>query len=202
MEFPRSQAEPSGPVITYREAREDEKDAIDALDDSYTTTSIYKVDISPDGFGFSIRRETIETPITRNYSDEESDSDSDSDSNYSPRKKESESSPSNAYTIVATINEDQICGVIDLIYRAWNRRLVITDIIVAPERRGNGIGKKLMSMALDWGREVHGAKHAWLEVSNLNSPAIESYQGMGFTFCGLDLTLQRGQNEVHQVLYS
>nr|KMM64800.1 streptothricin acetyltransferase [Coccidioides posadasii RMSCC 3488] len=186
--------EPTGPIVSYREMKAEERDAIDSLDDSFTITEIYEVGLAAEGLGFNIRRQTTETLINKHYPD----SDSDSESNYGSRRT-TESDPSKSHAIVATADDGQICGAIDVLYRSWNSRLVIMNITVVPEYRRMGVGKKLMDMALTWGREIHGAKHAWLEVSNLNAPTIEAYRKMGFRFCGLDSTLYEGTSSKGEI---
>ncbi len=45
-----------------------------------------------------------------------------------------------------------------------------------------------MSRAEEFARE-RGAGHIWLEVTNINAPAIHAYRRMGFALCGLDTSL-------------
>lgn len=67
----------------------------------------------------------------------------------------------------------------------------MADMEVAGPYQGQGIGRALMSHAIDWAREC-GAGHVWLEVTNINTPAIRACQRRGFAFCGLDTSLCRG----------
>ena len=48
-----------------------------------------------------------------------------------------------------------------------------------------------MELSVRHGREL-GARTLWLEVTNVNAPAIRAYLRMGFTVCGLDTSLYRG----------
>lgn len=73
----------------------------------------------------------------------------------------------------------------------WNRRLVVDTLAVAPAHRGAGVGRALMERACAHGRSL-GARTAWLEVTNVNAPAVRAYRRMGFELCGLDTTLYRG----------
>lgn len=58
-----------------------------------------------------------------------------------------------------------------------------------------------MGLAAQFARE-RGAGHIWLEVTNINAPAIHAYRRMGFTFCGLDTTLYDGTpSQGEQALY-
>src|SRR5207249_997548 len=93
-------------------------------------------------------------------------------------------------TVVA-VDGDDICGFVVTEYNPWNRRLTVADIEVAPTHRGRGVGRALMNHALEHAAE-RGAGHVWLEVTNVNAPAIRAYQRMGFAFCGLDTSLYEG----------
>lgn len=83
------------------------------------------------------------------------------------------------------------CGFIDLVFEAWNRRVVIADLELSPQYRRRGVGRQLVGLAADYGRELN-ARTLWLEVTNINAPAIRAYLRMGFKFCGLDTSLYRG----------
>jgi ribosomal protein S18 acetylase RimI-like enzyme len=54
--------------------------------------------------------------------------------------------------------------------------------------RRKGIGRLLLETALAHGRS-QGAHTAWLEVTSVNTPAIDAYRALGFELCGLDLSL-------------
>ncbi|MEU6154267.1 GNAT family N-acetyltransferase [Actinosynnema sp. NPDC047251] len=82
-------------------------------------------------------------------------------------------------------------GFISVEIADWHSRLVIRQLTVAPEYRGRGVGRRLMELGVQWGRE-RGARTAWLETSSVNVPAVRAYQRMGFALCGLDTTLYRG----------
>jgi GNAT superfamily N-acetyltransferase len=53
------------------------------------------------------------------------------------------------------------------------------DVVTAPERRSKGHGTALLSSMLGWARE-NGARHAYLGVVELNSPARRLYDKLGF----------------------
>ncbi|MEU3350929.1 GNAT family N-acetyltransferase [Streptomyces sp. NPDC037389] len=157
-------------MLNYRSAQADELARVDALDNSFTTDSIIVVTASDDGF--RLRTVRVSPPLRKVYPDDEDEDDR-------PRE-----------TVVAQ-DGAELCGAITFAYEAWNRRLFIADVRVAPSRRGQGIGRGLMDRALARGRE-QGARTAWLEVTSVNAPAIQAYRRMGFAVCGLDTTLYRG----------
>ncbi|MFF3088030.1 GNAT family N-acetyltransferase [Streptomyces nojiriensis] len=171
--------------IVYRLARPEDAGAIEALDSSFTTSTVFEVSDpgSGDGagFGFLLREVPVDPPVHKVFPPEEHDEqvfgggkDSDAD----------------ARTFVA-LDGDLLCGFAAVGYAPWNRRLTIEDIEVSPGRRGRGIGRALMECAERFARE-RGAEHLWLEVSSVNAPAVHAYRRMGFTFCGLDTALYGG----------
>ncbi|WKD36086.1 GNAT family N-acetyltransferase [Streptomyces xanthophaeus] len=171
--------------IVYRLARPEDAGAIEALDSSFTTATVFEVSDpgSGDGAGsgFLLREVPVDPPVHKVFPPEEHDEqvfgggkDSDAD----------------ARTFVA-LDGDLLCGFAAVGYAPWNRRLTIEDIEVSPGHRGRGIGRALMECAERFARE-RGAEHLWLEVSSVNAPAVHAYRRMGFTFCGLDTALYGG----------
>ncbi|HNX86741.1 MAG TPA: GNAT family N-acetyltransferase [Bacteroidales bacterium] len=53
------------------------------------------------------------------------------------------------------------------------------DLVVDPEYRNRGIGRKLVEQILHWGLQ-QGATTAYLQVLTDNHPALKLYQSMGF----------------------
>jgi len=56
------------------------------------------------------------------------------------------------------------------------------SVIVAPEARGNGLGRALVNSLLHWAT-VNGAANAFLQVDVQNSVAIALYRSLGFADC-------------------
>ncbi|HZF91481.1 GNAT family N-acetyltransferase [Streptomyces sp.] len=161
--------------IVYRLARPEDSEPIERLDGSFTTDSVFEVTAT--GEGFRIRETPVDPPIDKVFPDEEDSGDEEDD-------------PGLTRTVVA-FDGKELCGFVETAFSPWNGRLTISDIEVAPEWRGKGVGRTLMRHALDFAREC-GAGHVWLEVSNINAPAIRAYLRMGFVFCGLDTSLYEG----------
>ncbi|MEI6288979.1 MAG: GNAT family N-acetyltransferase [Chloroflexota bacterium] len=59
----------------------------------------------------------------------------------------------------------------------------ITDVVVGKPMRGQGIAKKLISAAENWGTQ-RDLRKAIIEVQSKNAPAIKMIQKLGFEFCG------------------
>ncbi|MFF7801114.1 GNAT family N-acetyltransferase [Streptomyces olivaceus] len=160
----------------FRTARPEDSKAIEALDGSFTTRTIFRVIVTEDGF--ALQEIPVDPPIHKVFPAEDADDD--------PAAEEDP----NSRTFVA-VGPDGLAGFAAVSYVPWNRRLAIEDIEVAPAHRGQGVGRTLVGHAIEFAREC-GAGHIWLEVTNMNAPAIHAYQRMGFTFCGLDTTLYDG----------
>ncbi|MFC7329537.1 GNAT family N-acetyltransferase [Marinactinospora rubrisoli] len=156
--------------IGYRRAGPADQAGIADLDDSFTTDTVLDVATGPDGF--ALREITLGRPMTKTFPPDEDE--------WSP-----------GVLVDVAVHGPTVCGFVAFQVSAWNRRLVIHEIAVAPLHRGRGIGAALMDRACEHGR-MHGARTAWLETSNVNVPAVRAYQRMGFTLCGLDTSLYRG----------
>ena len=68
-----------------------------------------------------------------------------------------------------------------LVYQMW----------VAPERRGQGVGRALLDMAVDWAR-MAGAHTVRLDVTVSNRPAVALYERAGFRPVGDPKPLRAG----------
>ncbi|WP_438289942.1 GNAT family N-acetyltransferase [Streptomyces sp. HUAS TT7] len=160
----------------FRVARAEDTKAIGALDGSFTTSTVFEVSVSQ--HGFALREIPVDPPLTKVFPDDEpaGDEDGEHDGDFGSR------------TFVAVGTDGELAGFVAVSYSPWNRRLTIEDIEIAPQHRGRGVGRALMGRAVEFAREC-GAGHVWLEVTNVNAPAIHAYRRMGFAFCGLDTTL-------------
>ncbi|MFC7992630.1 GNAT family N-acetyltransferase [Streptomyces pilosus] len=169
----------------YRLATPEDTDALRALDSSFTTDTVFRVTVTADGF--ALREIPVEPPLTKVFPEDEPDGDDEDDAE--------------SCTFAAHCAAGDLAGFVAVSYSGWNRRLTIEDIAVVPEHRGRGVGRALMGLARRFARE-RGAEHLWLEVTNINAPAIHAYRRMGFAFCGLDTTLYDGTpSRGEQALY-
>ncbi|EIV93602.1 GNAT family N-acetyltransferase [Frankia sp. QA3] len=162
--------------LRYRLARPEDDEIIATIDGSFTSNSVFEVTAT--GEGFSICEKPVAPPIHKVFPVEDADEEQEGDD------------PALIRTIVACAGEE-LCGFVEASFDPWNSRLTICDIEVSPDHRRRGVGRTLMNHAFDFAREC-GAGHVWLEVTNINAPAIRAYLRMGFTFCGLDILLYEG----------
>ncbi|MFB7915772.1 GNAT family N-acetyltransferase [Streptomyces sp. NPDC056061] len=158
--------------ITCR-AAESERDKSAVIKGEFVSGAVFEVAVSESGF--SLRLAELDPPVHKVFPDEE------------PEHAE----VAEGGRRFVALDRDRVCGYVDTEYEPWNRRLTIADIEVAGPYRGRGIGRALMNHAIDWAREC-GAGHVWLEVTNINVPAIRAYERMGFVLCGLDTSLYSG----------
>lgn len=156
--------------ITVRAASQEDTEAAMDIDDSFTTSSVMSVDT--DVHGFFLREVPASTPIRKTF----------------PADDEQEEE---LVRFIATTGDGTVCGKIAVEYESWNRRLTIANLALDPVFRGRGFGSVLVDRAVEYAQRL-GALSLWLEVSNINTPAIRAYRRMGFELCGLDTSLYRG----------
>lgn len=165
---------------------ESEGDKSAVIKGEFSSDTVFEV-VASEG-GFAIRPAPLDPPVHKVFPDDE------------PEADEADEVAEGKRRFVA-LDGELVCGYVDTEYEPWNRRLVIADIEVAGPYQGRGIGRTLMSHAIGRARECGGG-HVWLEVTNINAPAIRAYQRMGFTFCGLDTSLYSGtESEGETALY-
>ncbi|MFE3370719.1 GNAT family N-acetyltransferase [Streptomyces sp. NPDC059173] len=201
--------------ITYdiRAAGPEDAGRIDALDGSFTTATVFRVESAENGF--TLREVPVDPPLTKVFPEDDADGPDGPDGPHGPHGPHGPDGPGGADgpgeghgadvgdghsgagvgpadgrepTFLALTPDGTLAGFVSVSYARWNRRLTIEDIEVAPAHRGRGVGRALMSRAEEFARE-RGAGHVWLEVSNINAPAIHAYRRMGFSLCGLDTSL-------------
>src|SRR4051794_14295851 len=145
----------------FRTAQPEDTEAIEALDGSFTTRTIFHVAITEDGF--ALQEIPVDPPIHKVFPPEDTDDGDDPAAQEDP----------NSRTFVAIGTDGRLAGFAAVSYALRNRRLTIEDIEVAPPHRGQGVGRALVGHAAEFARE-RGAGHIWLEVTNINAPAIHA----------------------------
>ncbi|MEV5974638.1 GNAT family N-acetyltransferase [Streptomyces sp. NPDC051921] len=192
--------EASAPPIVYRSAAPADREGVEAIDDSFTTDRIYEV--VADGGGFALRERDVEPPLLKVFpaEDEEDEDGEDEDGEDEDGEEGADGADavpggagerSGRPRVEVAVSGDAVCGFVEYGVEEWHSRLVVHRIAVAPAHRGRGIGAELMERACAHGRRA-GARTAWLEVTNVNAPAVRAYRRMGFELCGLDTTFYRG----------
>jgi ribosomal protein S18 acetylase RimI-like enzyme len=143
--------------------------AIMTLDTAFVTERIYRVQATADSF--ALVEEPVSPPIRKSF----------------PLDGELDDDRMWQHGFVAE-HEGAIVGFVAVRLEEWNRRAAIWHLYVAPQQRGAGVGRALVSLAATCAHDA-GMRCLWLETSNVNYPAIQFYQSLGFVLCGLDQTL-------------
>jgi streptothricin acetyltransferase len=88
--------------------------------------------------------------------------------------------------------DGQLAGRIKML-RWWNRFAYVEDIVVNPEYRGLGVGRKLLEGGIQWARE-NSFPGVMLETQDDNVPACALYQSHGFVLGGFDRNVYKAIN--------
>jgi ribosomal protein S18 acetylase RimI-like enzyme len=157
-------------MIRIREARlPDDATAIEAIDTSFTTDVVF--DVEATGDGFALRKRRLAAPLTKRFPLDDV-------------RRDDRPWP---HAFVA--EDGDVCvGFAAAGLEPWNRRLVLWHLYVQPSARGVGVGRHLVERVAELGRDL-GARHLWLETSNLNAPGVAAYRALGFSLTGIDTTL-------------
>ena len=75
----------------------------------------------------------------------------------------------------------------------WNQFGYIEDLVVNPEFRGLGIGRKLLRHGIQWTRE-NNFPGVMLETQDDNVPACKLYESCGFVLSGFDRNVYKAMN--------
>ena len=77
--------------------------------------------------------------------------------------------------------------------RWWNRFAYVEDLVVNPDYRGLGLGRKLLERGVQWARE-NDFPGVMLETQDDNVPACTLYQSCGFVLSGFDRNVYKAIN--------
>ena len=77
--------------------------------------------------------------------------------------------------------------------RWWNRFAYVDDLVVNPDYRGLGIGRRLLERGVQWARE-NDFPGVMLETQDDNVPACTLYQSCGFVLSGFDRNVYKAIN--------
>ncbi len=148
--------------------------AVAALDTSFTTERIYQLHRAD--WTFALVETVVAPPIVKAFPlDDAFDDDFDA------------SAGAWSSAVVAE-REGSVIGFAAVTFERWNRRANLWHLYVAPQQRGQGVGRQLIEAMQEYARG-QGARCLWLETTNLNYPAIQFYHRVGFRLCGWDESL-------------
>jgi streptothricin acetyltransferase len=95
-------------------------------------------------------------------------------------------------TIFFAESNGKIAGRIKMM-RWWNRFAYVEDLVVNPEHRGMGVGRRLLERGIQWSRE-NSFPGVMLETQDDNVPACTLYQSCGFVLSGFDCNVYKAIN--------
>ena len=95
-------------------------------------------------------------------------------------------------TIFFAEADGKLAGRIKML-RWWNRFAYVEDLVVNPESRGLGIGRRLLERGIQWARE-NDYPGVMLETQDDNVPACMLYQSCGFVLSGFDRNVYKAIN--------
>jgi len=94
---------------------------------------------------------------------------------------------------------DLLAGVAEGSREAWNNRFRVSEMLVYPRWRGQGVGHRLMETIIGHGASL-GCRMAVLETQSCNVKAIDFYRACGFSLIGLDMYCYSNHDpDVHEV---
>ena len=85
--------------------------------------------------------------------------------------------------LLVALEEALPVGYIGLLEDRASATAWVTDIVVAPERRRQGVASTLLTAAHSWAAE-RGNRRLVLEMQSKNQPCIRLAQKFGYEFCG------------------
>lgn len=140
----------------------------------YTSGTYYDIAVGrrAEGYDISIVKRRFETPVTHTQAEKGFP-----DGLYADWWEKAE-----AYGIV---EGDALLAVIEVCPEEWSKRLMVTELFVAPELRGQGWGRRLIDLAKALTVEK-GCRALMLETQSCNVNAVDFYRHMGFELIGFD----------------
>jgi len=154
--------------LTIRPARwPADEPGLAALATDYVTDRVYRLQREP--FAFRLCEEALAAPRRRAY----------------PSLAAALPALRTAEHVAVADAAGALVGAVVANLEAWNRRVRVEELHVAPAARRRGIGRALLDSAVAFAR-ARGARCVWLETQAENHPAIQFYRRCGFRLCGLD----------------
>ncbi|KAE8141296.1 hypothetical protein BDV38DRAFT_279199 [Aspergillus pseudotamarii] len=189
--------------VKYRLSTSDDAASMRSLNSSFVTDRVFQIAFNTSdtgsgdtGFGLDISTVELDSPLHKFFlEDEDSDGDVESSDCFTVVAEDTNALSARDATTIDPHTAGQSTTIVAFIsakFSSWNSRLIITDIGINPLYRRQGIGGNLIRLAESLGSARWLVRHVWLEVSNVNYPAIQSYLKMGFKIAGLDISLYVG----------
>ena len=141
---------------------------------SYTSDSYYDIAVerTADGFSIPIQKQRFPLPVTHRPED----------ADYPDRLYADWWENARAFGIT---DGGKLLAAIEVCPEEWSNRLLVTELLVGEELRGQGYGKKLIDLAKEL-TVKGGYRVLMLETQSCNVHAVDFYLHEGFTLIGFD----------------
>jgi ribosomal protein S18 acetylase RimI-like enzyme len=158
-----------------------DRDALLALDRSFTTDRVYRIARTANAFALEVAR--VDPPLRKTF----------------PLADDLGDERAWREGVVAE-SDGELVGFAAYSFQRWNQRAELWHLYVAPHLRGQGVGRTLVDVVAGRARQAD-MRCVWLETSNLAYPAIQFYRRVGFELCGLDTSLYAGAQASETALF-
>ncbi|MCY1009383.1 GNAT family N-acetyltransferase [Nannocystis pusilla] len=148
----------------------DDAPRLQAFDASYSTSTIFVPEVV--GMTVALRETGLAVPFHKTYAPETL----------------VEAAATAAFAVTSEAASGALEGFATVQLQRWNRSAELSALFVAPGSRGRGLGRALLTAALDFAHRER-VRCVTLETQTSNVPAIRFYQRMGFRFCGIHTAL-------------
>lgn len=148
------------------------------LDSGYTTSEVYAVSKveTPNLTQFELRLAPIAPPFVKHYLPPD------------PTTRDHYAVLARDGHVFGALVRQACAGLAITEPKMWNHSLWVHDFHIAPDRHGQGLGRRLMERVIAAAR-AQGLRCVVCETQNTNVAAIRFYRALGFTLDGLDLSL-------------
>lgn len=141
---------------------------------AYTSDSYYDLSVekTAEGFTIPIQKKRFPSPVTHRPED----------ADYPDRLYADWWENARAFGIT---DNGKLLAAIEICPEEWSNRLLVTELLVGEELRGQGYGKKLIDLAKEL-TVKGGYRVLMLETQSCNVHAVDFYLNEGFTLIGFD----------------
>lgn len=87
--------------------------------------------------------------------------------------------------VVENTRTRRLVGILDVEEERWRKTAWVWNIMLDVEARGRGLGRRLMTHAIEWAAE-RGLRAVMLETQTNNTPACHFYAHFGFKLVGIN----------------
>lgn len=153
--------------------RTEDRRAVEGLDTSFETDSLFELVTSPRGIELAERG--LERPRTKRYAIGEI---------FAPWASWERGWVAEVEAGGAERGQS-VRGFAVVQHEPWHQRLILWFLYIDRGFRQQGIGRALLERVEAYARSVD-ASHVWLETSNVNVPGVRAYERLGYSLCGVD----------------